>query len=135
MKQVYVPAEISVEIEMSEYRKYKLNVAKAFFDQSTFIPPNYKRKLKGRILTTGPGKTTKSGTAEIRITGDYTDHIRIKDVVSSLHVKLLDDHLSGIRVFKHCFLALASGIMKYSRLHCLKNWASSHRTPEWSTSI
>ena len=100
MKKVYVPAEISVEIEMAEYRKYKLNVAKAFFDQSTFIPPNYKRKLKGRILVTGPGKTTKSGSAEIRITGDYTDHIRIKDVVSSLHVKLLDDHLSGIRVFK-----------------------------------
>ena len=96
---MYVPAEISVDIEMADYRKYKLNVAKAF-DQKSFIPPKYKRKLKSRIRFKGADGRVQSGAAYIRITGDMTDHIRIKDVVSSLHVRLLDNHVSGITVFK-----------------------------------
>ena len=100
MNQMNVPSEILLKIEMADYRKYKLNVAKGFYDQQSFIPTKYKRTLKSRIRITRPDGGVMWGAADVRITGDMTDHIRIKDVVSSLHVKLLDDHLSGITTFK-----------------------------------
>ena len=100
MMKMHVPSDITVNLEMSEYRKYKLNVAKAFLDQGLYVLPKYKKKLRGRVSYKSSNGTIVTGAAELRITGDITDHIRIRDVVSSLHVKLIDEHISGITRFK-----------------------------------
>ena len=97
---INIPDEITVNIDTANYRKYKLSVLRGFFDESSNISEKYKKEVNGEIKITFNSKESSIIRAKIRMTGDYTDHIRIKDVVSSLYIKLLNGNISGITRFK-----------------------------------
>ncbi len=91
-----IPNKINVSIDKSNYKKYKLSVIRGFYSRAGTIPRRFKKKVTAKILIEGRPPIK----AKVRLTGDYTDHIRIKDVISSLRINLKEGNIGGITKFK-----------------------------------
>jgi len=95
-KNLNIPHEIKFELSNSEYNKYLTRSMRAYTDGEIYGKKNIKKKYKkwvnAKILI-----GNKKIDAEIRILGDWKDHLRIPE--TSLKVKVKNDSYYGITRF------------------------------------
>ena len=95
-KNLKIPSEIQFKLNNSQYNKYMRRSMKAYTDGELYgeknIKKKYKRWVKAKILF-----DEKKINAEIRILGDWKDHLRPPE--TSLKVKIIDDSYYGITRF------------------------------------
>ena len=95
-KNLNVPSSIQFELSNSEYNKYLRRSMRAYTDGEIYgeknIKKKYKRWVKAKIVT-----DEKLINSEIRILGDWKDHLR--PPLTSLKVKILDDSFNGVTRF------------------------------------
>lgn len=95
-KNLSVPSVIQFELSNSEYNKYLRRSMKAFTDGEIYgeknIKKKYKKWVKAKILL-----NEKEIDSEIRILGDWKDHLR--PPLTSLKVKIKNDSLNGVTRF------------------------------------
>ena len=91
-----IPHEIKFELSNSEYNKYLTRSMRAYTDGEIYGKKNIKKKYKkwvnAKILV-----NNKKIDAEIRILGDWKDHLRVPE--TSLKVKVKNDSYYGITRF------------------------------------
>ncbi len=95
-KNLNIPSSIQFELSNSEYNKYLRRSMRAYTDGEIYgeknIKKKYKRWVKAKIIT-----DEKLINSEIRILGDWKDHLR--PPLTSLKVKILDDSFNGVTRF------------------------------------
>ena len=94
----------SLNVVVSDSRSWYVNLLQAYEDGGPEYPANIKRKYKnyftGFIVVEYSNGVNCNFKAEIRISGDWKDHINITDLTSSLDIRLKEGNLSGITGFK-----------------------------------
>jgi len=96
----HVIEKISITIPKS--RQWTMNKIEALLDPSPNIKDQYKKDFSAAILISYGDGTECSHFAQIRISGDWKDHIRFEGtrVLTSLDVTLRDGNISGVVEFK-----------------------------------
>ena len=94
-----------IEIDIFNDLGWNTNVFRIISSEDKVIKPEYKNKFNGlmNIHVENDDKNlniTCSFDIEIRISGDWTDHINKKNGMTSLDVKLLNGNIDGITKFK-----------------------------------
>ena len=97
---VIIPDELLINIQGKSLKKYATFLTKISEDKTGLIHPNYKNSFN--IFLTSKNRLDKSFTlkARARITGDYDDHINIREGISSLMIRLKKSNLGGITKFR-----------------------------------
>ena len=97
---VIIPDEILVNIQGKSLKKYATFLTKISEDKTGLIHPNFKNSFN--IFLTSKNRLNKSLTLKgrARITGDYDDHINIREGISSLMIRLKKSNLGGITKFR-----------------------------------
>ena len=90
---------ISIDDKMGWYS----NIFKIISSSDSVIKEEYKDTFDASIKAkfSNEDKTVCSFNAEIRISGDWTDHVDKKDATASMDVKLLSGNIGGITKFSH----------------------------------
>ena len=95
-KNLIVPNSIQFKLSNSEYNKYLRRAMRAYTDGEIYgkknIKKKYKKWVKAKIII-----NNKKIDSEIRILGDWKDHLR--PPLSSLKVKIKNDSFNGITRF------------------------------------
>ena len=95
-KDLFVPNSIEFELSNSEYNKYLRRSMRAYTDGEIYgeknIKKKYKKWIKAKLLS-----DNKKIDSEIRILGDWKDHLR--PPLTSLKVKVLDNSFNGVTRF------------------------------------
>lgn len=85
------------------FKKWLSNQIRALADDTPNILPKRKKKFPATV-TWRVGDTLCKSSADVRLTGDLRDHLRldrrITRPISSLAVRLYDQHINGITRFK-----------------------------------
>ena len=94
-----------IEIDIFDDLGWNTNVFRIISSEDKVIKPEYKNKFNGlmNIHVENDDKSLNiscSFDIEIRISGDWTDHINRKNGMTSLDVKLLNGNIDGITKFK-----------------------------------
>lgn len=94
-----------IEIDIFNDLGWNTNVFRIISSEDRVIKPEYKNKFNGlmNIHVENDDKNLNiscSFDIEIRISGDWTDHINRKNGMTSLDVKLLNGNIDGITKFK-----------------------------------
>ena len=94
-----------IEIDIFNDLGWNTNVFRIISSEDKVIKPEYKNKFNGlmNIHVENDDKSLNiscSFDIEIRISGDWTDHINRKNGMTSLDVKLLNGNIDGITKFK-----------------------------------
>ena len=94
-----------LEIDIFNDLDWNTNVFRIISSEDRVIKPEYKNKFSGlmNIHVINDDKNLNiscSFEIEIRISGDWTDHINKKNGMTSLDVKLLNGNIDGITKFK-----------------------------------
>ena len=94
-----------IEIDIFNDLGWNTNVFRIISSEDKVIKPEYKNKFNGlmNIHVENGDKSLNiscSFDIEIRISGDWTDHINRKNGMTSLDVKLLNGNIDGITKFK-----------------------------------
>jgi len=99
---VIIPDEILVNIQGKSLKKYATFLTKISEDKTGLIHPNFKNSFN--IFLTSKNRLNKSFTLKgrARITGDYDDHINIREGISSLMIRLKKSNL-GRQYHLGCF--------------------------------
>ena len=89
---------ISIDDKMGWYS----NIFKIISSSDSVIKEEYKDTFNASVKAkfSDENKTVCSFNAEIRISGDWTDHVDKKDATVSMDVKLLSGNIGGITKFK-----------------------------------
>ena len=90
----------TIDVEIENLRKYYSNLISIIVSEDKVIKPKYKEVFNAKISFVFLNKSSCVFDAEVRLSGDWTDHIYIKKVIGSLDVKLLDGNVDGITKFK-----------------------------------
>ena len=95
-KNLIVPNSIQFKLSNTEYNKYLRRTMRAYTDGEIYgkknIKKKYKKWVKAKIII-----NNKKIDSEIRIIGDWKDHLR--PPLSSLKVKIKNDSFNGITRF------------------------------------
>ena len=94
-----------IEIDIFNDLGWNTNVFRIISSEDKVIKPEYKNKFNGlmNIHVENDDKNLNiscSFDIEIRISGDWTDHVNRKNGMTSLDVKLLNGNIDGITKFK-----------------------------------
>ena len=91
-----------LKIEIPKYRNWSKNLINASNNKSQYILNKFKKRFDSNIFIKNSDDDTCKLPAQIRISGDWKDHIEVKngDIVSSLDVKLSRGNINGITKFK-----------------------------------
>lgn len=93
-----------LNVVVSDSRSWYVNLLQAYEDGGPEYPANIKQEYKnyftGFIVVDYDNEVTCNFKAEIRISGDWKDHINISALTSSLDIKLIEGNVSGITRFK-----------------------------------
>lgn len=92
----------SIDIEIPKSRKWSSNIVAAKTSTGTTILDEFKKNFKARFYVTSPDGKICIFKASIRISGDWRDHLSIKDgtPIASVDVKLNEGNLAGVVRFK-----------------------------------
>lgn len=106
---------IDVEISRSQIKKWIGNQIRAINDDTLNIIDKRKKKFSGTVRWQ-IGDTVCQSSADIRLTGDWRDHLgldpRKSRPISSIAVRLHDQHINGITRFKLLLPATRNGDME-----------------------
>ena len=91
-----------IDIEIPKSRKWSSNIVAAKTAPGKTIPDEFKKNFKARVYVTSPDGKICIFKASIRISGDWRDHLSIKDgtPIASVDVKLNEGNLAGVVRFK-----------------------------------
>ena len=94
-----------LEIDIYDDLGWNTNVFKIISSGDRVINPEYKEKFNGNLIVHVKNENKNLNfkclfEIEIRISGDWTDHINKKNGMTSLDVKLLSGNIDGITKFK-----------------------------------
>jgi hypothetical protein len=91
-----------IEIEIPKSRKWSSNIVAAKTSSGTTIPDEFKKKFKARFYVTPPNGSPCIFKGSIRISGDWRDHLSIKNgtPIASIDVQLDEGNLAGVVDFK-----------------------------------
>ena len=103
----------TIDVEIENLRKYYSNLISIIVSEDKVIKPKYKEVFNAKISFVFLNKSSCVFDAEVRLSGDWTDHIYIKKVIGSLDVKLLDGNVDGITKFKLFLQEPETTKMKY----------------------
>ena len=90
----------TIDVEIGNLRKFYSNIISIIASGDRVIKPEYKEKFISRIKVEYKNGILCDYEAEVRLSGDWSDHIYVKKVIGSLDVKLLDGNIDGITKFK-----------------------------------
>ena len=91
---------ISIDIVLHKYRKWTKNYLSLVKDSHKNILGKYKQKFKADISVLFNNGLFCQFPAEIRINGDFRDHISKLPPITSLNVKLLKGNINSVTKFK-----------------------------------
>ena len=91
---------VSIDIVLHKYRKWTKNYLSLVKDSHKSILDKYKQKFKADISVLFNNGLFCQFPAEIRIQGDYRDHISKLPPITSLNVKLLKGNINSATKFK-----------------------------------
>ncbi len=97
--EISLPDEIFIELEKKELGQYGNFIYEINNDKSPNIHPDFKKYLNAKISFKVNEKFIKNNI-ELRIVGDWKDHIDTENLISSLQIKIKDKNLGGIRKFR-----------------------------------
>ncbi len=91
-----------IEIEIPKSRKWSSNIVAAKTTKGTAISDEFKKKFNARFYVTPPNGAPCIFKGSVRISGDWRDHLSIKNgtPIASLDVQLDEGNLAGIVDFK-----------------------------------
>ncbi len=91
-----------LKIIIPNSRNWSRNLMTAFTDGSKNILDKYKKRFNSNIFVKNSNNEICELPAKIRISGDWKDHIRMKNgqVISSLDVRLIRGNINGVTKFK-----------------------------------
>lgn len=89
----------NIEIDVNDSNGWYRNLISAYFSEETIMKREFKNYFLGKVKINILDKEC-SYDAEIRINGDFKDHIEIENLNASLDVKLLNGNILGIVKFK-----------------------------------
>ena len=94
--------ESKIEIEIPKSRKWSSNIVAAKTTKGTAISDEFKKKFKARFYVTPPNGSPCIFKGSVRISGDWRDHLSIKNgtPIASIDVQLDEGNLAGIVDFK-----------------------------------
>ena len=90
----------SLDIEIFDRNSWFENIFNLSFGSERVIDEQYKDKYDSQIVINYKNNVQCSFLAEIRISGDFKDHLDKKDLMASMDVKLLEGNISEITKFK-----------------------------------
>lgn len=90
---------VNMSVEINDSNAWYINLIKSGISGKFFIEDKYKTKFNSTI-TVSFTNFTCSFKADIRIHGDWMDHLDLKNLVSSMDVKLKEGNILGITKFK-----------------------------------
>lgn len=90
---------VNMSVEINDSNAWYINLIKSGISGEFFIEDKYKTKFNS-IVTVTFKDFTCSFKADIRIHGDWMDHLDLKNLVSSMDVKLKEGNILGITKFK-----------------------------------
>ncbi|MDC0435758.1 hypothetical protein OAL69_01035, partial [Pelagibacteraceae bacterium] len=92
-----------IELENNEKKKFIKNLAKAYIHEedgnSIYIKQQYKKWFNGK-LTLKEKNIIKKYKIKLRLHGDHKSHIQMAKNRMSLKIKIIDDTINGVRVFR-----------------------------------
>ena len=88
-----------LDIKIYQSKDFYEDLAKAYF-VGNFINDEYKQTHLGEVRINYKNGVTCTFTSELRISGDWKDHVDINKLISSLDIKLLEGNILGITKFK-----------------------------------
>ena len=91
----------SINIEINNYRKWKINALSILTDRDEYILQSYKKRFKALVSVKYPFGTCKYN-ATVRQHGDFKDHIAFSPnfIDQSLDIKLEEGNVAGVVKFK-----------------------------------
>lgn len=92
-----------INIEINKSSSWYKNLIKAALSKKKYIIKSYKKKFKSNISLHLIDGTICETKALIRISGDYKDHLEVKDpnnMFASLDVQLIDGNIDNVVNFK-----------------------------------
>ncbi|MEL0309017.1 MAG: hypothetical protein VW961_06495 [Flavobacteriaceae bacterium] len=90
----------SLDIEIFDRNSWFENIFNLSFGSERVIDEQYKDKYESQIVINYKNNVQCSFQAEIRISGDFKDHLDKNDLMASMDVKLLEGNISEITKFK-----------------------------------
>ena len=90
----------TIDIDIENLREYYSNLISIIVSEDRVIQPKYKEVFNSIITFEFSNNTSCIFNAEIRPSGDWSDHIYAKKVIGSFDVKLLNGNIDGITKFK-----------------------------------
>lgn len=90
----------TIDINIENLREYYSNLISIIVSEDKIIQPKYKEVFSSIITFEFSNNTSCIFDAEIRLSGDWSDHIYAKKVIGSFDVKLLNGNVDGITKFK-----------------------------------
>lgn len=89
----------SLQIDINDSNGWYRNLISAYFSEEIIMKREFKNYFLGKVKINILDKEC-SYDAEVRINGDFKDHIEIENLNASLDVKLLNGNILGIVKFK-----------------------------------
>ena len=90
---------VSISVEINDSNAWYINLIKSGISGELFIEDKFKTKFNS-IVTVIFKDYSCSFKADVRIHGDWLDHLDLKNLVSSMDVKLKEGNIMGITKFK-----------------------------------
>lgn len=89
-----------IDIEILDRDNWFKNLFYLSFEKQRAINPKYKDEFKAKIKVSYKNKINCESNAEIRISGDWNDHVDKINLLASLDIKLETGNILGITRFK-----------------------------------
>jgi hypothetical protein len=89
----------NLNIEIQDINSWIANIFYIYQENEVVINDKFKDTFKSKVIV-NYGDFKCSFDAEIRISGDFKDHIDINDFTASMDIKLLSGHINEITKFK-----------------------------------
>lgn len=89
-----------LEINFIDKTSWYKNIFSIYQSNEILIFNKNKKKFKAELIAYFKNEISCNFTAEIRVSGDYQDHLRIGDLSTSLDVSLTTGNIDGIVKFK-----------------------------------
>jgi len=90
----------SIHVDIENSREYYTNLIEIIVSNDIVIQPRYKKPFNSKITFMYKNNTFCTFNGEVRLSGDWSDHIDSERAIASLDVKLLNGNIDGITKFK-----------------------------------
>ena len=111
-----IPSEIFIKLGKKNMSLYADKIYGIFNDKVKIIHPRYKTYVSGKISFILKEKYV-SHNVELRIVGDWHDHISKNEMISSLQIRIKDGNIGGIRKFRLYLLDAKKDSVLWSIIH------------------